>query len=140
ERYLLPLSLFALFYLALTPLCWAQMFRKRERNRMFWVIPFFIALFSIAVFPHYVRFKDYYRAFARDSRQELCEYIATFLPPESFFACDKMVRLTQAQKHEGFEPSPMIEERYVSELGTLAELKAEGVTHVVISYDTYHRF
>jgi hypothetical protein len=84
--------------------------------------------------------------FTRDDREALEEWIPANLPATAVIAQDETAGLPEpdrlTKKHEGRErlPQKVIGATTLSELGTLAELKAKGVTHVALCNRTYARY
>jgi hypothetical protein len=86
---------------------------------------------------------DTYHAFQRDDRRELAEFIRATVPPEAGIAQDVRVLLARA-KDAGLPefqlPNPLFAPpgRWAADLGTIAELRARGITHVAVCEPDYH--
>ncbi|MDD5261128.1 MAG: hypothetical protein PHD76_04695 [Methylacidiphilales bacterium] len=95
-----------------------------------------LLLWSVALADSYSRWLPVYLGFKSDSRGQLAEYIRTRLPSDAVIAQDLNVSLNPA-----ITGGRRIEEDvFVADIGSVAELRALGVTHVAVSYEAYHRF
>ncbi|HEX2486680.1 MAG TPA: glycosyltransferase family 39 protein [Myxococcota bacterium] len=84
------------------------------------------------------------RAVLRDDRAELRSVVAA-LPAASVVAQDEAAALPEPGRrweHEGRErlPQTVLGARHAADLGSLAELRARGVTHLALCEKTYGRF
>ena len=137
ERYLLPVSMVALYYIGLQL---AQLFRCVPGSRR-WLQGGVATLLILAVtIPWYPWLASHRHAFANDSRSGLCQYLATELSEGAVVVADAAAEVAAAQRWRGEKASLVETAEYASRLGSLMELKARGVTHVIICYDTYYRF
>lgn len=135
ERYLLPVLMIALYYVGLQM---AFLVRKAPTSRLRWCVA--VALLCAVALPWYPRLASHREAFANDSRSGLCQYIATKMPPEPNIVADAAAEVEAAQAWRGEAITPIEVADYVPQLGSLSDLKARGVTHVIVCYDTYYRF
>ena len=90
-------------------------------------------------------FTEYFAAFQRDDNAEFLAWIRAELPPEAVIAKDSRIQLPDpGNKKDGLRFAPMpqkiLAERFAADLGTLAELRARGVTHLAVSGSDYGRF
>ena len=90
-------------------------------------------------------FAEYFAAFQRDDNAEFLAWIKVELPPEAVIAKDSRIQLPDPEsKKDGLRFAPMpqkiLAERYAADLGTMAELRARGVTHLAVSGSDYGRF
>ncbi len=138
ERYLLPISMISLYYVGLQMGNLVRVAGERwPRGRVVAIL----GIAAVAAFPWYPWLAKHREAFAQDSRMALCQYVQEHLPTDAVIALDENVNLRAALKRQGLEPvRRQLIALYAPELGSLAELRALGVTHVAICYDSYHRF
>lgn len=140
DRYLLPVYVAAC---ALGAAGLAEWRRSHRRDRKtFPRIAAHVAA-AIAVGLHLPELIDEYRAFKSDDRRELANYIRQNVPPTGGIAHDVRVMLvrTKAAGLDGFDlPNALYEppDRYVSDLGSVEELKAKGITHVAVCEADFH--
>jgi hypothetical protein len=62
------------------------------------------------------------------------------MPAAAVIVADAAAEIEAAQRWRGDRASKIEAAEYAPSLGSLEDLRARGVTHVVICYDTYHRF
>ena len=84
-------------------------------------------------------------AFQHDDNRELFEWVKTQLPPEAVIAKDSRIRLPEPgnpQDAERFGPLPqkVLGGKFAADIGTIEELRKQGVTHVAVSESDYGRF
>jgi hypothetical protein len=77
-----------------------------------------------------------YRGFQRDSHAELTAWINTHLPADAVIAQDTYAKIDPYD----LQGRVLMDNFFVADIGGLDELRALGVTHLIISYDVYHRF
>jgi hypothetical protein len=87
----------------------------------------------------------YHEAFQRDDTAELVRWLRENVPPPAIIAADEKVRLPTTLRHgngpgAALLPNIILRKDYVADLGTLEELRAKGVTHIVTTPSTYQRF
>jgi hypothetical protein len=140
DRYLLPIYILACGFGAAGMVEWHRHFRKHRKSYSRG-IPRVIA--GAAVAWHLPSLVDAYQAFQRDDRRELAEFIRATVPAEGGIAHDVRVLLARA-KQAGLEPFVLPNpihvppDRYVADLGSIAELRARGITHVAVCEADYH--
>jgi dolichyl-phosphate-mannose-protein mannosyltransferase len=88
---------------------------------------------------------QYDLAFQHDDSEELVTWIGAELPPDAVLATDNRVGLPDARKKKYRTraaplPQRILGDRFVADLGSLAELRGQGVTHVIVSESDYGRF
>jgi hypothetical protein len=88
---------------------------------------------------------EYERAFQRDDNAELIDFLRTSVPPDATLLKDNRIALPdpKRKKHAarlGVIPQKVIAERYAADFGPLDELRARGVTHVIVSETDYGRY
>jgi hypothetical protein len=84
------------------------------------------------------------RSLRHDDRAELIRAVEA-LPPSAVVAQDEAANLPEPERrwmHEGRTPlrQTVLGARQASDLGTLAELRARGVTHLALCEKTYRRY
>ncbi len=141
ERYLLPISLIVLFYIGLQLANLIQSVQALGNRRMISVSVAAI-LMTMVLVPSVPWLQDYRQAFATDSRQSMITVLHEHLSTDAHIAADAAVRLkeAEAQATGGYAALRYEEAEFAPQLGTLDELRDRGVTHLIICYDTYHRF
>jgi hypothetical protein len=140
DRYLLPVYVLGCGLGAVGLVEWHRHFR-RHRKSYTRGIPRTVA--ALAIGWHLPRLVDTYHAFQRDDRRELVAYIRATIPPEAGIAQDVRVLLARAQGAGPSEfslPNPLFAppDRWVADLGSIAELRARGITHVAVCEADYH--
>lgn len=90
-------------------------------------------------------FVRYWRAFQVDDKRQAREWVEQNLPPEAVIAQDARVSLpVTGNKRSLSRQTPIAQKvlgkKYAADLGSLEELKAQGVTHVAVSQSDYGRF
>ena len=88
---------------------------------------------------------DYFAAFQRDDNAELIAWIKAELPPDAVIAKDSRIKLPDPGNEKDlrrFPPMPqkILAKRYAADFGTIAEMRALGVTHLAVSMTDYGRF
>jgi hypothetical protein len=89
-------------------------------------------------------FSEYWQAFKQDDSRELVAWCLTKLPRNAVIAKDSRIWLPDPKKPDtvplGSIPQKVLAAKFVADLGTLDELRAQGVTHVAVSESDYGRF
>jgi hypothetical protein len=103
------------------------------------------AALSAAVFFQVKSLRELDASFTSDDREKLIAFIQKELPPEAVLAADIAVNLPQPARWEHAGKTPLPQklvggEKEVADLGTIADLRAKGVTHVAICERTYGRY
>lgn len=134
ERYLLPVLLGTLFFAAWGAGDLAQFLSailprwKTSARGAAWILAFVsLGAFSISGF---LRME---KAFREDSRSELAAWIRQNLPPGSHIAQDDLVRM-EALAGNGY---PCLSAEFAPDLGTVEELRAQGIRYVAITRRTH---
>ena len=78
-----------------------------------------------------------WREFAADSRDELRHWIAENLPANAVIAQDDRINL---EADPDWRARKVLSAEFVADLGDFATLRAQGVTHVAVTTQTYRRF
>jgi hypothetical protein len=140
DRYLLPVYILACVLGAAGLVEWM----RRSREHPHPVLRFAPQLLAVvAVGLHLPGLIGTYRAFQRDDRRELAQWIQANVPPGAAVAHDVRVLLGRA-KEAGLGdfvlPNPILTppDRYVADLGTVEELRSRGITHVAVCEADYH--
>ncbi|HUF64063.1 MAG TPA: hypothetical protein VMN36_18440 [Verrucomicrobiales bacterium] len=140
ERYLLPVYLVLFVYAAAAAM---ELWRRRPRDQG-WRGRAAVA--AGAGFAVYLLFHPVYmlvqtdRLFREDSRAQLCAFLEEEVPGTAVLAADGDVMLDVALGRAGLRPRRIRSAVYASDLGTIAGLRESGVTHAVVTYDSFHRF
>jgi hypothetical protein len=139
ERYLWPVLLLVMTLLICGPVLLAQSFFKREgrqlgREGTLIAVGLASSLFLLTLnLPDFLRCRE---GFFRDSRQELVQWMKHHLDANQVvLAEDTLAKVDVPEYDERTWKS-----YFVADLGSLEELRSYGVTHLIISYDVYHRF
>ncbi len=82
--------------------------------------------------PHYWRYFD---GFSNDGREKIARYIRANVPPTAVIISDKRVNLRELGL-----PNPIEGKLFAADVGTLAELRARGISHVAVAEGDYGRF
>ena len=87
----------------------------------------------------------YWQSFQRDDTAELTAWLRANTTPTDIFAKDEKVRLPDSKRHgTSLNTSPLpnrvFSENYVADIGSISELRAKGVTHILITESTYKKF
>lgn len=143
-RYYLPISL-ALTFLAIAGL--ARLIGA-VRNRALLHrcgVAVAIALVATAVFFQVQSLRVLDAELKSDDRRELIAWIRANLAADAVLATDKAVHLPDLRRQEHAGLTPLAQrfvggEREVADVGTILELRAQGVTHVAICERTYMRY
>jgi hypothetical protein len=100
-----------------------------------------VIVLAMVLVPRVPWLLDYRKVFVRDSRHEMILAIRDRMPENARIVTDEAARLRTASQpvgsHQLFVEGAADP---ISRLWSLAELRDQGITHVVIYYDTYHRF
>jgi hypothetical protein len=140
DRYFLPATAMFTLFAALGVVDAARMLRR-------WVAPrWSMALLGVALIvgqlPSWFRYEV---AFQRDDNRELLEWVRTQLPPTAVIAKDSRVQLPETGDRKsmarlGVLPQTVLGEKFAADLGSIAELRQRGVTHIAVSESDYGRF
>lgn len=138
DRYLLPIYVFACGLGAAGLVEWTR--RQPATSRWRWAGP---VLATAAVVWHIPGLLANWQGFARDDRRDLTAWLREHVAPTATIAHDIRAHLLFGQQSglPGYVlPNPLLapDERYVADLGTIAELRAKGVTHIVVCEADYH--
>ncbi len=82
--------------------------------------------------PHFWRYFD---GFSNDGRSLIARFIRANVPPDAIIVSDKRVNLRELDL-----PNPIEGKLFAADVGTLAELRARGITHVAVAEGDYGRF
>lgn len=96
-----------------------------------------------AVVFHVPTLSTNYKAFTFDDRRELIEWLRENIPSDALIAHDNRVRLDEAREAGdpmfAFPQKILSAVRYVADLGTLDNLKSQGVGYVALCEQDYRR-
>ncbi len=138
DRYLLPVYVLACGLGAAGMVEWTR--AQPAGSRWRWAGP---VLAAAAVVWHLPELAENWNAFGHDDRRDLTAWLREHVPTKEGIAHDIRAHLSLAQEFRlpGFElPNPLLapEDRRMAELGTLAQLRARGITYVVACDADYH--
>jgi hypothetical protein len=149
DRYFLPATALFTLQAAIGTLDLARTFAWRHQRRH-WLAGAVAALllFQLVSLPrpvHWGNFAEYWKAFQIDDNAELITFLKKEVPANAVIAKDNRVALPDPTRKKdaarvGVIPQKVIAERFVADLGTLDQLQAKGITHVVVSESDYGRF
>jgi hypothetical protein len=88
---------------------------------------------------------EYERAFRHDDNAELIDFLRREVPPDAVLLKDNRIALPdpERKKHAarlGVIPQKVIARRYAADFAPFDELRAQGVTHVLVSESDYGRY
>jgi hypothetical protein len=142
-RYHLPVSL-AFAFLAVASLArLIACFEKATFRRA--SAAFSVLAFSAAVYFQITAFATFDHSFRSDDRRELIAWIRTNLPPSAVIAADVQTNLPDLRRpeHKGLPPLTQRifgDKKEAADLGTIEQLRKEGVTHLAICERTFGRY
>ncbi len=138
ERYLLPV------YLAMTgalAVCCGWMLQENRGTNLHKLVGLLLVLlFSIYTIPKRLEMQA---GFGSDSRADLMDFIQQTIPPQTPFAIDAMVNPHESVVYAGRPGEfsyPVHESYFAADLGTVEDLRAEGIEYFVGSWDVHHRY
>ncbi len=88
---------------------------------------------------------EYFAAFQHDDNAEFLAWVRAELPADAVIAKDSRIKLPDPESktdRRRFAPLPqkILAGKYAADLGTMAELRERGVTHLAVSPTDYGRF
>ena len=140
-RYYLPIAVSLCFLAAMGAFRWASLAPARARIAANAVA----ALLCIgAAYGQWGTTQAFREGLQKDDRAELLREVAA-LPATAIIVQDQAAGLPEPERlwyHEGRTPLPqkVIGAKQACDLGTLAELRAQGVTHLALNAKTYGRY
>lgn len=140
DRYFLPATALLTLFAAMGTMDLAHRVERGSKRR--WALAGAVVALVLGQLPSLIRYE---RAFANDDTLALIQWLRTELPPTAVLAKDNRIALPDpARKKDaarlGVIPQKVIGARFVPDLGTVEELRAKGVTHVIVSESDYGRF
>lgn len=149
DRYFLPASALFTLFAALGTMDLARRVERGSKRR--WALfgacmALVLAQFVSPPSPlDWRTLAEYARAFRVDDNRDLIAWLRTELPPTAVLAKDNRIALPDpARKKDaarvGVIPQKVIGAKYVPDLGSVEEMRAKGITHVVVSESDYGRF
>jgi len=139
ERYLLPVLLMVMAMIIAGPVLMVLVIFKKWPQLKFKSLALGLAVFVPSLFLFKDNVSDFtqcYEGFQKDSRKELVQWVKTNLKSEQVV----LAQDTLAKFYEPELSKKVWSSYFVADLGTWEELRALGVTHVIISFDVYHRY
>lgn len=102
-------------------------------------------LFLGAWIPSVVRTAQYDTAFQNDTRAALVEYVRAHVPADAVIVQDKRVNLPNRKdpRHADspyFLEQPLLGKLFAADLGTIGDLRAQGISYVAVSDGDFGRF
>jgi hypothetical protein len=143
-RYYLPIAVTLSYLAAAGAFHWASLASARwERARI--AAPSFAVLLCVAAaWGQWGDTQELRAGLQKDDRAELLRAVEA-LPPTAVIVQDQAAGLPEPDRlwyHKGLTPLPqkVIGAKQACDLGSLAELRARGVTHLVLNAKTYGRY
>lgn len=138
DRYFLPATALFTLQAGLGAVELGRLLKSRFR----FALPLLATAAIVSQFPSFHR---YWQAFQHDDRAELRRWIEQNLPSEAVLVVDPRSGLPVTDKKaDAKRQQPLAQkvlgQKYASDFGSLEELRAKGITHVVVSESDYGRF
>jgi hypothetical protein len=135
ERYLLPIS-WLLMWMVIVGVAWWVLRRYPfgTRTGLWWgrsAVSVLALGWCVSLLPDW---RSRWEGFSGDSRASLQNWMANQVTDDWVMARDELSRVDPPPGR------PMIESFFVADLGSVDEMRARGVSHVVVSCDVYHRY
>jgi hypothetical protein len=143
-RYYLPIAVTLCFLAATGVFHWAALAGARgPRFRIPAAVLAFV-LCAVAAWGQWGDTREFQKGLQTDDRAELVRAVAA-LPPTAIVVQDQAAGLPEPGRlwyHEGLTPLPqkVIGAKQACDLGSIAELRAQGVTHLALNAKTYGRY
>ena len=135
DRYFLPATAMFTVLAALAVPDVARLFHRK------WAAPLAAIALVAAQVPSWIRYE---RAFQTDDSRDLQAWCHEHLPADAVIAKDSRIWLPDPEKRDGVPmdaiPQKVVAKKFVADLGSLAEQRAKGITHVAVSESDYGRF
>jgi len=143
-RYYLPIAVTLCFLSAMGAFRWAALASARWARFRIGATALAVGLCAGAAWLQWGDTQELRDGMQKDDRAELVKAVMA-LPPTAFVAQDQAAGLPEPGRlwyHEGLEPLPqkVIGAKQACDLGTLAELRARGVTHLALNEKTFGRY
>jgi hypothetical protein len=143
-RYLVPFTTMATF-LALCGAAELSQLIKRRVSRSTASALVFAALTSWLAYDMLQAYLPVLRGFQRDDPTAAAEWVVNNVPPDAVIAEDGAVALSPSRPGVKITlpsrvPQRVLEANFAADAGTFDELRAQGVTHVVVSDKMYGRY
>ncbi len=147
DRYFLPATALFMVLAALGTMDFARLFPSGPQQR--WALAGAIAALLAGQIPSFLRYE---RAFQHDDTAELIDWLNKEVPATAVLAKDSRIQLPDPlrKKHAdrlGVVPQRVVQRsatgktlRFAADLGTLDDLRQQGITHVLVSESDYGRF
>ena len=140
DRYFLPATALFTLFAAIGTMDFSRLIERGTKRR--WALAGAGFALVLGQLPSLIRYE---RAFAVDDTQALIEWLRTELPPTAVLAKDSRIALPDPKRKKdasrlGVIPQKVIGARFAADVGTPEELRAKGVTHVIVSESDYGRF
>lgn len=138
SRYFLPIGLLFLTFAAIGLVQLTHYLRAQPRLPVWlWKVAA-LALGVGVLFPLAKDYRKGWLAMSRDHRKQLADHIRANIPATATLAADERTAIPASAdpRYAGFPdllPQTFFVTRYTADLGTLDELRARGVSHIVVS-------
>jgi hypothetical protein len=144
-RYYLPCAVACSYFAVMGVFAFLQCILKASKFSMQCHALLSLALLIPLLARERAMLESRFEGFANDDRKALVQYIQNHLPASAVIAQDEAVNLPEPERrpeHKGL--SPLIQmvrgKKQLADMGTVTELRAQGVTHVAICNRTFARF
>jgi hypothetical protein len=143
-RYYLPIAVVLCYLAATGAFHWAALAGARSGRARVGATALAFLLCVGAAWGQWGTTREFRLGLQKDDRAELVRAVAA-LPPTAFIVQDQASGLPEPERlwyHRGLEPlqQKVIGEKQACDLGSLAELRARGVTHLALNGKTYGRY
>jgi hypothetical protein len=140
DRYFLPATGLLTLFAAIGALDAGGLLRRWLPFR--WVTAATLTVLVAAQVPGWLRYEV---AFQHDDNRELLDWVRTQLPATAVIAKDSRILLPDPNNSRDaarFEPlsQTILAKKFAADVGSIAELRKMGVTHVAVSETDYGRF
>ncbi|RYD38587.1 MAG: phospholipid carrier-dependent glycosyltransferase [Verrucomicrobiaceae bacterium] len=146
ERYYLPISVSLCYFAVAGVMVWAQAIPRHRRGLSIAGLVLAAGLAVGAAGTQYPALEKTWTGFTFSDRQRLEQWIVGNLPADAVIAQDEAVNLPEpdrmSKKHAGRTPLPqrVLGAKKLTEIGTIAQMQAKGVTHAAICQRIYARY
>ena len=140
DRYFLPATAMLVLLAACGALDAARLFSRWVPMR--WTAAGMALTLAAAQFPGWARYEA---AFQHDDNAEFFQWLKTELPAASVVAKDSRIQLPNPDNSReanrfGHLPQKIVAAKFAADLGSMEELRRQGITHAAVSESDYGRF
>ncbi|HEX8679851.1 MAG TPA: hypothetical protein VF683_07815, partial [Chthoniobacterales bacterium] len=142
DRYYLPAATMMMYLCGLGMVDLSSRIGARLSARPVLASVLLLSAFLLAVVPAEVRGVSKLSAgFHAEHHQKLIDYVTSSLPPDAVIAAERRTGLIAPNPEQtALVPQRVIGAEFASDFGTLAQLRAKGVTHVAVLENNVARF